>query len=90
MPPQYKPQPIVDFRDFPDGPRGYKVSIKKNGTIGSKRKLDEYEEQASRAAERMRTARMRAPRSLPRPRMHHARRWRASSWPLSRAMASLR
>lgn len=48
VPPQYKPQPIVDFRDFPDGPRGYKVSIKKNGTIGSKRKLDEYEEQVAR------------------------------------------
>jgi hypothetical protein len=47
VPPQYQPQVAnkTDFRSFPDGPRGYKVGITKKGTLGSKRKLDEYQEQ---------------------------------------------
>lgn len=40
-PPQWKPQPVYDFRAQISGPRGYKVNITKKGTLGSKRKLDE-------------------------------------------------
>jgi rRNA-processing protein CGR1 len=40
-PPQWKPQPIYDFRAQISGPRGYKVNVTKKGTLGSKRKLDE-------------------------------------------------
>lgn len=45
VPPQWKPQPAYDFRHGADGPRGYKVNVTKKGTIGSKRRLDEYSEQ---------------------------------------------
>jgi hypothetical protein len=38
---------MTDFRGFAEGPRGYKVGIRsKTEGVGSKRKLDEYEEQA--------------------------------------------
>jgi hypothetical protein len=49
VPPQYKPQIAnqTDFRGFTEGPRGYKVGITKKGTLGSKRKLDEYQEQVN-------------------------------------------
>ena len=45
VPPQWQPQPAYDFRHGADGPRGYKVSINKNGVLGTKRKLDAYSEQ---------------------------------------------
>lgn len=45
VPPQWKPQPITDFRGMEDGPRGFKVSVTKKGRLGSKRKLEEYADQ---------------------------------------------
>lgn len=45
VPPQYIPQPVTDFRGFPDGPRGFKVGVTKKGVLGQKRRLEEYEEQ---------------------------------------------
>ena len=51
MPPQYKAQPLVDFRHGVDAARGYKVGVTKYGRQGTKRKLDEYAEQAERERE---------------------------------------
>ena len=45
VPPQYKPQPLYDFRQFPEEARGFKVGVTKLGRLGTKRKLDEYAEQ---------------------------------------------
>lgn len=45
MPPQYKPQPLYDFRNAPDETRGFKVGVTKYGRQGTKRKLEEYAEQ---------------------------------------------
>lgn len=50
MPPQYKPQPLYDFRQFPDETRGFKVGVTKWGKVGTKRKLDDYAEQVRRSA----------------------------------------
>lgn len=48
MPPQYKHQPLYDFRQFPAETRGYKVGVTKYGKVGTKRKLEEYAEQVER------------------------------------------
>ncbi|PSC71626.1 coiled-coil domain-containing 86 [Micractinium conductrix] len=48
VPPQYKPQPLYDFRQFPEEARGFKVGVTKLGRLGTKRKLDEYAEQVER------------------------------------------
>ena len=45
VPPQYKHQPLHDFRQFPDVTRGFKVGVTKLGRPGTKRKLDDYAEQ---------------------------------------------
>ena len=45
IPSQVVPPTLYDFRAMPDGPRGYKVGITKKGHLGSKRKLDAYQEQ---------------------------------------------
>ena len=45
VPAQWRAHTIYDFRNMPDGPRGYKVQVTKKGHLGSKRKLDEYTEQ---------------------------------------------
>ncbi len=45
VPPQYKPQPLYDFRQFPHETRGFKVGVTKYGKVGTKRKLEEYAEQ---------------------------------------------
>lgn len=45
VPAQWQPQTLYDFRHQAHGPRGYKVNMAKTGNMGSKRKLDEYEEQ---------------------------------------------
>lgn len=45
VPPQYKPQPLYDFRNAPDETRGFKVGVTKYGKQGTKRKLEEYAEQ---------------------------------------------
>ena len=52
VPPQYKAQPLYDFRQFPDTTRGYKVGVTKWGRVGTKRKLDEYAEQVGAARRR--------------------------------------
>ncbi|KAL6767767.1 hypothetical protein F751_6939 [Auxenochlorella protothecoides] len=51
VPPQYIPQPVTDFRGFPDGPRGFKVGVTKKGVLGQKRRLEEYEEQVEKEQE---------------------------------------
>lgn len=45
VPPQYKPQSLYDFRQFPHETRGFKVGVTKYGKVGTKRKLEEYAEQ---------------------------------------------
>ena len=45
LPPQYEPQPLVDFRHQESGPRGFKVGVSKTGKQSKKRKLEEYEAQ---------------------------------------------
>lgn len=53
VPPQYKHQPLYDFRHFPSETRGYKVGVTKYGKVGTKRKLEEYAEQVEREREQM-------------------------------------
>lgn len=48
VPPQWRPQPLYDFRHQVSGPRGYKVNVTKKGTLGSKRKLDEHQADVDR------------------------------------------
>lgn len=56
VPPQYKPQPLYDFRNAPDETRGFKVGVTKYGRQGTKRKLEEYAEQVEREQEEMQEA----------------------------------
>lgn len=50
MPPQYKAQPLYDFRNAPDETRGFKVGVTKYGKQGTKRKLEEYAGQVTSRA----------------------------------------